>query len=129
MSSGSTGNISPLASMPTPSPEAKPDISSTQQQSEAVLAAAAQSGQSPTSLNSLYSSFYSKTALPPASLHPAMHPGMNMMTAAAAAAAGSVPATSLAAFSAYPSAGANSTTASYPLPSLDQLRRPVGVLI
>ena len=58
-----------------------------------------------------------------------MHPGMGMMSAAAVAAAGSVPPTTLASFGAYPSANTNATSSSYPLPSLDQLRRPVGVLI
>ena len=130
--SGSTGNLSPPASMPTPSPEAKPDISSSvsQQLQGSALAAAASAGQCPTSLNSLYSSFYSKSPLSPASLHPSMHPGMGMMSAAAAAAAaGSVPPTTLASFGAFSSTASNSTASTYPLPSLDQLRRPVGVLI
>jgi len=121
----SAGNLSPPASMPTPSPEAKHDISSSASQQSA-LAAAASAGQSQASLNSLYSSFYSKSTLP---THPGMHPGMGMMSAAAVAAAGSVPPTTLASFGAYPSSNTNATSSSYPLPSLDQLRRPVGVLI
>jgi len=121
----SAGNLSPPASMPTPSPEAKHDISSTASQQSA-LAAAASAGQSQASLNSLYSSFYSKSTLP---THPGMHPGMGMMSAAAVAAAGSVPPTTLASFGAYPSSNTNATSSTYPLPSLDQLRRPVGVLI
>ena len=56
----SAGNLSPPASMPTPSPEAKHDISSSASQQSA-LAAAASAGQSQASLNSLYSSFYSKS--------------------------------------------------------------------
>ena len=54
---------------------------------------------------------------------------MGMMSAAAVAAAGSVPPTTLASFGAYPSSNTNATSSTYPLPSLDQLRRPVGVLI
>lgn len=124
----SAGNLSPPASMPTPSPEAKHDIASSVSQQSA-LAAAAAAGQSQASLNSLYSSFYSKSGLPSGSLHPGMHPGMGMMSAAAAAAAGSVTPTTLASFGAYTSSATNSTPSTYPLPSLDQLRRPVGVLI
>lgn len=124
----SAGNLSPPASMPTPSPEAKHDIASTVSQQSA-LAAAASAGQSQASLNSLYSSFYSKSGLPSGPLHPGMHPGMGMMSAAAVAAAGSVTPTTLASFGAYTSSATNSTPSTYPLPSLDQLRRPVGVLI
>ena len=127
----STGKLSPPASMPTPSPEAKHDISSSvsQQLQGSALAAAASAGQSQASLNSLYNSFYSKSNLSSASLHPGMHPGMGMMSAAAVAAAGSVPPTTLGTFAAYNSSVTNSTAPNYPLPSLDQLRRPVGVLI
>ena len=124
----SAGNLSPPASMPTPSPEAKHDISSSASHQSA-LAAAASAGQSQASLNSLYSSFYSKSTLPSGTLHPGMHPGMGMMSAAAVAAAGSVTPTSLASFGAYTSSATNSSSPTYPLPSLDQLRRPVGVLI
>ena len=127
----SAGNLSPPASMPTPSPEAKHDITSSasQQLTGSALAAAASAGQSQASLNSLYSSFYSKSTLPSGSLHPGMHPGMGMMSAAAAAAAGSVTPTTLASFGAYTSSATNSASSTYPLPSLDQLRRPVGVPI
>ena len=125
----SAGNLSPPASMPTPSPEAKHDISSSASQQLQGSALAAAAGQSQASLNSLYSSFYSKSTLPSGSLHPGMHPGMGMMSAAAVAAAGSVPPTTLASFGAYSSSNTNATSSSYPLPSLDQLRRPVGVLI
>ena len=76
------------------------------------------------SLNSLYSSFYSKAALPGMTANMAangMIPGgHNPMTpqiyhpAAQAAQA---------------AAAAAAVASSYPLPPLDQLRRPVGVLI
>ena len=100
-----SSEVSPPASMPTPSPEAAKPLTP-------VSTTSAES-----SLNSLYSSFYSKAALPsmmhqnlhqtPFPYHPAHHPQAAAASAAAAAAA----------------------AASYPLPPLDQLRRPVGVLI
>ena len=122
------GNISPPASMPTPSPEAKGMYQPPQQQQQQDLNTAAAAS----SLNSLYSSFYSKAAM-------MQHHQMQQL--AGSAAAGMAPgaaAPSLPSFSAYAPAGgavsaaanAAAAAAAYPqLPSLDPLRRPVGVLI
>ena len=113
MSSGGTsGTISPPASMPTPSPEAKPDVSSPSVSASHVPPS---SSAATSSLNSLYNSFYSKSGLNP------MHPGMGIPT----------PST-LASFSPYhpPSvASSAAAAAATTYPGLDQLRRPVGVLI
>lgn len=113
MASLGTEEVAPPASMPTPSPEAKPLTPTSSDLSFPVSSAS--------SLNSLYSSFYSKAA----SL-PGMPPGYNPM----------VNPSSLAAYhhqipqaSAQAAAAAAAAAATYPLPPLDQLRRPVGVLI
>ena len=121
-----SGNISPPASMPTPSPEAKHDIGS----SSAFAANAPITSSS--SLNSLYNSFYTKSAAAGLPSMSGMVPG-SMAAAAAAAAAVPTP-TGLPPFSAYGAGStgttpATGTTPGYPLSSLDQLRRPVGVLI
>ena len=120
--------VSPPASMPTPSPEAKlVPPPGPQEQAQSILppAAAAFPFHANPSLNSFYNSFYGKSfAHPPvaaaaATATPAaMAPSMPPSSAAAAAAT-----------SAYTAAAA-AAAAGYPLPSaLDQLKRPVGVLI
>ena len=122
--------VSPPASMPTPSPEAKmvPPHPGQEQPSSMLPSAAAAAAAFPfhanPSLNSFYNSFYGKSfghppvAAPAAAAPAAMAPSMPTSSAAAAAAT-----------SAYTAAAA-AAAAGYPLPSaLDQLKRPVGVLI
>ena len=107
----STGDISPPASMPTPSPEAAKPLTPTSNSFEAASAVSTSS-----SLNSLYSSFYSKASLPGISGAPMMQaPAFPYPPPTGAASAASA-------------AAAAAAAASYPLPSLDQLRRPVGVI-
>ena len=106
----SSEDISPPASMPTPSPEAAKPLTPTSNSFEAAVVS------SSSSLNSLYSSFYSKASLPGISAAPMMQPPAFPYPPPAAAASTASAAAALAA------------QASYPLPSLDQLRRPVGVI-
>ena len=106
-------DISPPASMPTPSPEAAKPLTPTSSHSFEAAAAAVSSS---SSLNSLYSSFYSKASLPGISGAPMMQaPAFPYPPPPGAASAASA-------------AAAAAAAASYPLPSLDQLRRPVGVI-
>ena len=116
-------DISPPASMPTPSPEAKGQHVSHHHQQPDLSSAAA------SSLNSLYSSFYSKAAMMQHHQMQQLAAGSAAAGMAAAGAPGAPPA--LPSFSAYgPAAGSAANAAAYPpLPSLDPLRRPVGVLI
>lgn len=122
-STSTGGTLSPPASMPTPSPEAKAN------NNDLSFPVSSLHHQTPSSLNTFYNSFYTKSA---------GLPGVGTMAAAAAAAAAAqgVPmhhpaaaappaAPTMPSFAPYSTANA----ASYPLTSLDQLRRPVGVLI
>ena len=125
------GNISPPASMPTPSPEAKPDIAAM----TPPTSAAAVSAHSPSSLNSFYNSFYTKSAAAAAAAAglPSMAPNPAMVAATSQAAAmHGLPSFSAYAAAANPAAAAAAAAAAnptnYPLTSLE-LRRPVGVLI
>jgi hypothetical protein len=105
-----SGDISPPASMPTPSPEAKHHPSSAAELQFNTMAANS-------SLNSLYSSFYSKAALP------GLPTAASMMTGAPM-----TPASFAAAYHHHqPASAVAAAAAAYP--TLDQLRRPVGVLI
>ncbi len=129
--------ISPPASMPTPSPEVKIPTSTGFEQQAAAAAAATLPGAFPfssaaaaaSSLNPFYN-FYGKTFPPPppppptaASMAPTAAAAMQMATSSAMP-----PTSAAAASSAYSMAAA--AAAGYPLPSaLDQLKRPVGVLI
>jgi len=128
------GDISPPASMPTPSPEARSssaNTSTTTNDFSTPFSAAA------TSLNSIYNSFYSKSFAG----HQMQNSSYSSAIAAAAAASagsqagGSLPSTGVPfgayspAAAAHAAAAAAAAAAAYPLPSLDQLRRPVGVLI
>ena len=136
----SAGELTPPASMPTPSPEAiskpSPNSSTTalpaSEFSPGVVAAstAASAQAACSSLNSLYSSFYSKASLPgmPGVGVPGMPPGIPGMPATPPSFYHHPQATSAAASSAAAAAAA-AAAASYPLPSLDQLRRPVGLQI
>ena len=106
----SSEDISPPASMPTPSPEAAKPLTPTSNSFEAAVS-------SSSSLNSLYSSFYSKASLPGISAAPMMQPPAFPYPPPPGSAASTASA-----------AAALAAQASYPLPSLDQLRRPVGVI-
>ena len=129
----SAGELTPPASMPTPSPEAisKPSPNSGSTASEfSPIAVAASTASAASSLNSLYSSFYSKASLPgmvPGTI-PGMPPGMPGMPATPPSFYHHPQPTSAVASSMAASAAA-AAAASYPLPSLDQLRRPVGLQI
>ena len=127
---GHLAAVSPPASMPTPSPEAKllppPQDQPSSMLPPAAAAAAAFPFHANPSLNSFYNSFYGKSF---------GHPPVAAAAAAAAAPAAMAPsmppssAAAAAATSAYTAAAA-AAAAGYPLPSaLDQLKRPVGVLI
>ncbi len=133
-------SVSPPASMPTPSPEANktPGVGDF-----AAPAAASSLAATSSSLNSFYNSFYAKSAAAGAAGVPSMHaaaaPPGSMVAAAAAAGLGPFPAYAAAA-AATPAATAAAQQAAAvsaaaaaggypPLASLDQLRRPVGVLI
>ena len=136
----SAGELTPPASMPTPSPEAisKPSpngssaLPSASEFSPGLSAAAstAASAQAAcSSLNSLYSSFYSKASLPgmPVGTLPGMPTRMPGMPATPPSFYHHPQSTSAASSAA--AAAAAAAAASYPLPSLDQLRRPVGLQI
>ena len=129
----SAGELTPPASMPTPSPEAisKPSPNSGSTASEfSPIAVAASTASAASSLNSLYSSFYSKASLPgmvPGTI-PGMPPGMPGMPATPPSFYHHPQPTSAVASSMAATAAA-AAAASYPLPSLDQLRRPVGLQI
>ena len=126
-------DISPPASMPTPSPEAAKPLTPTSLPGSMGPTAPttmasdglAFSASTSSSLNSLYSSFYSKAGFP-GMASSMMHNPMATppFSAVSAAAAYGHPQTAAAS-----AAAAAAAAASYPLPPLDQLRRPVGVLI
>jgi len=115
----SSGEISPPP-MPTPSPEAKPSLSPNHFTTASTMASTA------SSLNSLYNSFYSKAALP-AMAASGMNFGGHNQTGLTA-----MPSQSLyhpAEVSAAQAAASAAVASSYPLPPLDHLRRPAGVII
>ena len=142
--SSTGGSISPPASMPTPSPEAKHEPVTTPSMNTHFPAPPTTS-----SLNSFYNSFYSKSMVPGMSMVPSMSMTSPMAAAAAVAAAQQQQSSNAAASNvslpqafnpaAYAGAAGVATagsaaglvsTGNYPsLTSLDQLRRPVGVFI
>ncbi|XP_059080933.1 transcription factor sox-3-like [Tigriopus californicus] len=127
----SHGSISPPASMPTPSPEAKSSSSAHDLFNPGLLPTSSPQGAS--SLNSFYNSFYNKSAAGFSGLSGLPMGGSMAAAAAAAAAVGQVPGGNLPSFPGYPTSnmvGQGATpTSGYPLSTLDPLRRPVGVLI
>jgi transcription factor SOX1/3/14/21 (SOX group B) len=109
---------SPPASLPTPSPEARIPLNSLEQHSAVPSMGFFPSAAAASSLNSFYNSFYAKSFAPPPPPPAPTAMAPPMAAAAATAAAGN----------AYSAAAA--AAAGYPLQlPLDQLKRPVGVLI
>ena len=128
-SAPSGGDLSPPASMPTPSPEAKPRLTPDHFASASTMASTASLQQQASSLNSLYSSFYSKAALPGMAAANMAASGMGLGGHNPAGIAGMTPQNLYHPASVAQAAAAAAAASSYPLPPLDQLRRPLGVIM